>query len=424
MLEDKYVGLALAVSGTVAIGSSFIITKKGLNDAADRGSTYTQASDDHAYLKNPIWWAGMVTMVLGELANFAAYSFAPPILVTPLGALSVIIGAILASYLLDEELGHLGRVGCTLCLLGSMIIVLHAPEDKDIQTVDEVLRYAVQPGFLMYCFSVLVFTLVMIYAVAPKYGRSNPIVYISICSLVGSVSIMAIKGFGIAVKLTLAGSNQFVYVSTYVFGIVVGLCIVVQMNYFNKALDTFSTNVVNPMYYVGFTTATIVASLILFQGLNTDNPSNTVSLILGFVIIFIGIHLLELSRKPAAAGHTALENGMFNPRLSLQGRPSIDGWPAATSPGLGFGHARRSSRALNSHALFDALDDAANGDANGNGHALGLRSLREDDGEDDDGAEDDELEAATERTRLRAEERRSRSHSSSPVPSPTPGRRS
>lgn len=28
----------------------------------------------------------------GEIANFAAYSFAPAILVTPLGALSVIIG--------------------------------------------------------------------------------------------------------------------------------------------------------------------------------------------------------------------------------------------------------------------------------------------------------------------------------------------
>jgi hypothetical protein len=95
----------------------------------------------------------------------------------------------------------------------------------------------------MYCLCVIVFTLVMIYAIAPKYGRSNPLVYISICSLVGSVSIMAIKGFGIAVKLTLGGNNQFIYVSTYVFGIVVSVCIIIQMNYFNKALDTFSTNV-------------------------------------------------------------------------------------------------------------------------------------------------------------------------------------
>lgn len=30
-------------------------------------------------------------MIVGEIANFAAYAFAPAILVTPLGALSIII---------------------------------------------------------------------------------------------------------------------------------------------------------------------------------------------------------------------------------------------------------------------------------------------------------------------------------------------
>jgi hypothetical protein len=95
----------------------------------------------------------------------------------------------------------------------------------------------------MYCFTVLVFALIMIYVVAPKHGRSNPVVYVSICSLVGSVSVMAIKGFGVAVKLTFQGNNQFTHPSTYVFGIVVALCIIVQMHFFNKALDTFSTNV-------------------------------------------------------------------------------------------------------------------------------------------------------------------------------------
>lgn len=54
--------------------------------------------------------------------------------------------AILASFLLKEELGHLGRLGCAMCLIGSMIIVLHAPEDKAVDTVDEILHYAVQPG--------------------------------------------------------------------------------------------------------------------------------------------------------------------------------------------------------------------------------------------------------------------------------------
>lgn len=33
----------------------------------------------------------MLALVAGEAANFAAYAFAPAILVTPLGALSVIV---------------------------------------------------------------------------------------------------------------------------------------------------------------------------------------------------------------------------------------------------------------------------------------------------------------------------------------------
>ena len=99
------------------------------------------------------------------------------------------------------------------------------------------------PGFLLYCLTVLIFSLVMIYYVSPRYGTRNPLIYVSICSMVGSISIMAVKGFGVALKLTLAGKNQLTHPSTYVFAIVVVVCILVQMNYFNKALDTFSTNV-------------------------------------------------------------------------------------------------------------------------------------------------------------------------------------
>lgn len=82
----------------------------------------------------------------------------------------------------------------------------------------------------------------MIYKVAPKYGKSNPLIYLSICSTVGSVSVMSIKAFGIALKLTAAGSNQFSHPSTYVFVIVVVVCVLTQMNYFNKALSQFSTS--------------------------------------------------------------------------------------------------------------------------------------------------------------------------------------
>lgn len=51
---------------------------------------------------------------------------------------------------------------------------------------------------------------------------------------------MSMKAFGIAVKLTLRGENQFTHPSTYAFAIVTVVAILTQMNYFNKALNEFT----------------------------------------------------------------------------------------------------------------------------------------------------------------------------------------
>ncbi|KAF9337664.1 hypothetical protein BG006_003580 [Podila minutissima] len=297
--HDKYVGLMLAVSSSLMIGISFVITKKGLIDSTARHG-HDNASDQYLFLKNPIWLLGMLTMAAGEIANFAAYSFAPAILITPLGALSVIIGAVLASFFLHERLGTVGKVGCALCLIGSVVIVLHSPEEKEISSVDEILNYALQPAFMTYSLFVLGFSTYMIYRVVPRYGNKTPVVNISICSLVGSITVMASKGFGIALKLTFSGSNQLTHPSTYVFAVLVGVCIVVQMNYFNKALDMFSTNV---------------------QGFNTTSTVNVVSLFCGFGTIFSGVLLLNNAQHPAVESHgknvnSVITNGTVSDRRS------------------------------------------------------------------------------------------------------------
>ncbi|KAK4639264.1 hypothetical protein QC762_706720 [Podospora pseudocomata] len=301
MLEEKYIGLALAMSSSLAIGISFVITKKGLMQAEER---HGFEGDGFVYLKNPMWWAGIVCLVLGEIFNFAAYAFAPAILVTPLGALSVLVGAVVGSYVLNEELGTLGKLGSALCLIGAVIIVLHASPDEDIQTIDQILEYAIQPGFLFYSLFVCIFATIMIYKVGPIHGKKNPLVYLSICSTVGSISVMAVKAFGIALKLTFAGHNQFSHPSTYVFMIITVVCILTQMNYFNKALSQFPTNIVNPLYYVTFTTATLIASFILFQGFNTTDTVNTLSLLCGFLVTFTGVYLLNLSRTDPSGTKT------------------------------------------------------------------------------------------------------------------------
>ncbi|KAJ9687555.1 hypothetical protein PVL29_016158 [Vitis rotundifolia] len=263
MSADNIKGLVLALSSSFFIGASFIVKKKGLKKAGASG--IRAGVGGYSYLYEPLWWVGMITMIVGEIANFAAYAFAPAILVTPLGALSIIISAVLAHIILREKLHIFGILGCVLCVVGSTTIVLHAPQEREIQSVIEVWDLATEPAFLFYAALVITAVFVLIIHFIPQYGQTHIMVYIGVCSLVGSLSVMSVKAIGIALKLTLSGMNQLTYPQTWAFTIVVITCVITQMNYLNKALDTFNTAVVSPIYYVMFTSLTILASVIMFK---------------------------------------------------------------------------------------------------------------------------------------------------------------
>mmetsp|Transcript_31331 Transcript_31331/g.82112 ORF Transcript_31331/g.82112 Transcript_31331/m.82112 type:complete len:395 (+) Transcript_31331:24-1208(+) len=325
-------GLFLALSSSAFIGSSFIVKKKGLIRA--RSSGQGAATGGFAYLHEPMWWIGMVTMILGEIANFTAYAFAPAILVTPLGGLSVIVSAVLAAVMLDEKLELIGKLGCGLCVLGSTIIVLNCPSEREISSVDEItMMMKTNLTFQLYVLLVGSGVVVLIYDYAPRMGKTNVFVYVAVCSLVGSISVIGVKGLSIGLKLTFSGNNQLTTGSFWFFVILVTGSVVTQMNYLNKALDTFNTAVVSPIYYVLFTTATILASGILFNGwgnAGAEYPAPQVvaasaphkggqaalgereygagqfiSAICGFLTIVCGVALLHLSRNSVSGGGRA-----------------------------------------------------------------------------------------------------------------------
>ncbi|CAA7404524.1 unnamed protein product [Spirodela intermedia] len=297
MSSDNIKGLVLALSSSFFIGASFIVKKKGLKKAGASG--VRAGVGGYSYLYEPLWWAGMITMIAGEIANFAAYAFAPAILVTPLGALSIIISAALAHVILRERLHVFGILGCVLCVVGSTTIVLHAPQEREIESVSEVWDLAIDPGFLLYAFVVILIVFVLIFHFIPQYGQTHLMVYIGVCSLVGSLSVMSVKALGIALKLTFSGTNQLLYPQTWVFATVVAVCVVTQMNYLNKALDTFNTAVVSPIYFVMFTSLTILASVIMFKDWDRQSPTQIVTEMCGFVTILSGTFLLHKTKDMA-----------------------------------------------------------------------------------------------------------------------------
>jgi uncharacterized membrane protein len=58
------------------------------------------------------------------VCNFVAYAFVEAVVVTPLGALSVVICAILSSIFLKEKLTFFGWLGCGLCIVCPLYLPL------------------------------------------------------------------------------------------------------------------------------------------------------------------------------------------------------------------------------------------------------------------------------------------------------------
>ncbi|KAL1886956.1 hypothetical protein Cpir12675_006814 [Ceratocystis pirilliformis] len=302
----KLIGITLAVTSGVFIGISFVMKKYGLLKANEKYNEI--AGEGYGYLKNWWWWGGMILMILGEICNFVAYAFTDAMLVTPLGALAVVITTVLSAIFLKERLSLVGKVACFLCIVGSVVIVLNAPESSSVSNIQEMKHYVIAPGFLVYAGIVIVgSTIAAIYA-GPRWGNKNMLVYISICSWVGGLSVVAIQGLGAAIVAEAQGTPQFNQWFLYVLMVFVFTTLITEIVYLNKALNIFNAALVTPTYYVYFTSTTIVSSAVLFKGMRGSTTS-IITMANGFLTICAGVILLQLSKSSKDVPDTAVFNG-------------------------------------------------------------------------------------------------------------------
>ncbi|OBS66507.1 hypothetical protein A6R68_04958 [Neotoma lepida] len=188
-----YIGVGLAFLSCLLIGSSVILKKKGLIRLVATGATRAVSA--------------------GEVANFGAYAFAPATVVTPLGALSVLI--------------------------------------------------------------------------------RNILIYIIICSVIGSFSVTAVKGLGVTIRNFFQGLPVVRHPLPYILSLILGLSIIIQVNFLNRALDIFNTSLVFPIYYVFFTTVVVASSIVLFKEWYTMSAVDIVGTLSGFVTIILGVFMLH-----------------------------------------------------------------------------------------------------------------------------------
>jgi drug/metabolite transporter (DMT)-like permease len=240
----KIIGLVLAI-----LSGAFVIKKHGLLQANEKYNE--EAGVGYGYLKNAWWWLGMTLMILGEVSiansthdgdtnthqvcNLVAYAFTDAILVTPMGALSVVICAILSTIFLKERLSFVGKVGCFNCIIGSVVIAVNAPEQSSVARIQDMKKWVIAPGFLSYAGVVIITCVVIALWLGPKYGRKTMMVYITICSLIGGLSVVATQGLGAAVVAQASGKygGQFKEWFLYVLLVFVVITLLTEIIYLN-----------------------------------------------------------------------------------------------------------------------------------------------------------------------------------------------
>lgn len=254
-------------------------------------------------------------MGTGEFLNLIAYGFAPASLVTPLGALSVLISGILASKYLQEYLSPLGKVGlnliltmnymvlielfssqmgCILCILGSVIIIFSAPKEVNQESILSMENLQKGP-VVLYSIFVISLSLFLMCFIGPRYGNKFILVYVILCSQVGSFTVMASKVFALSIRGEIQGDYVGYQLILSSFLVLV-VCVCIQITYLNKALDIFGTTVVTPIYYVTFTTLVLLFSAILFDEWKQMSLLNSFGTVLGLLIAFVAIFLLHTKK--------------------------------------------------------------------------------------------------------------------------------
>ncbi|KAG6297603.1 hypothetical protein E4U46_005745 [Claviceps purpurea] len=302
----KAIGISLAVASGLFIGTSFVLKKVGLLRANEKYKEV--AGEGYGYLKNAFWWGGMTLMIFGEILNFVAYAFTDAILVTPLGALSVVITAVLSAIFLKERLSMVGKVACFLCIVGAVIIALNGPRESSVANIEDMRAKFITPGFLSYAGVIIVGSVITAWYVGPRWGKKNMLVYISICSWIGGLSVVSTQGLGAAIIAWIRGEPEYKHWFLWVLFVFVICTLLTEIIFLNKALNLFNAALVTPTYYVYFTSTTIITSTVLFQGFK-GTPPEIATVVLGFLTICSGVVLLQLSKSAKDVPDAALFKG-------------------------------------------------------------------------------------------------------------------
>jgi len=191
--QSFWAGVILSVIADVIIAISLNTQKIAHNRNADRQT----GRPSKAFIRLPLWWVGITLNALGEVGNMLAYGLAPAAVVASVGSVGVVVNQIIAVCCLKEQGRKRDLGGVCGVVAGVVLIIFGVPETEKELTVQVMLSAEVflAPRAYVYLSALVVVIAVLVIFVEPRYAERHILVWLTLCSVISSMTVVACRGF-------------------------------------------------------------------------------------------------------------------------------------------------------------------------------------------------------------------------------------
>ncbi|NXQ36448.1 NPAL3 protein, partial [Alaudala cheleensis] len=312
--KENLIGALLAIFGHLV--SSIALNLQKYSHIRLAGS-----KDPRAYFRTKTWWSGLMLLVLGELAVFSSYAFAPLSLIVPLSAVSVVASAIIGIIFIKEKWKPkeflrryvLSFVGCGLAVVGTYLLVTFGPNSHEKMTAENITRHLVSWPFLLYMLvEIIVFCLLLYFY---KERNANYIVIILLLvALLGSMTVVTVKAVAGMMLVSIQGSLQLDSPIFYIMLVCMIATAIYQATFLAQASQLYDSAQISSIGYILSTTAAISAGATFYLDFMGEDVLHICMFALGCLIAFLGVFLITRNRRKPVP---------FEPYISMDAMPGM-----------------------------------------------------------------------------------------------------
>lgn len=267
-----------------------------------------------------LWWLGLLLIVFGAIADFAALTFAPQSLIAPLGSLTLVSNIVLSPIILKEVITSRDIIATLTIVTGCIISVAFASHEDIVYSLDQLFSFFLRWPFIIYAVIVttfIIFTYIKIryyesiehdpYQYTPTKETWHRLAYPAASGTIGAQSVLFAKC--LVEMIVNAFQKRGLFLTrwqSYFIIIALAVCIAMQIKWLNDGLRRFDASFEVPVFQAFWVLLSVASGMIFYSEYKGMSKLQMGLFFIGITITIGGVIFLSRGRRvyrPNNSGH-------------------------------------------------------------------------------------------------------------------------